>query len=202
MRSTKSQWKTIIYLVWVKLKDRDSFWNPLNEVCLVRIKEQVCEKRSTVCSHMPDFVLTGLFRSMTIAINDVLMSLYLQSYRSVTIVIYHILMCLYRQDYINPWLLQFIVYWCLCTYKTILIRDYCNASCIDVILLAGLYRSVNCNLSCIDIFVLARLYWSVTIVMHRLLISLYWQDCIDPWLVIYHLLISLYWQDYVDSLLF
>ena len=167
----------------MKLKDWDSFWNPLNEVCLVRIKEQVGEKSSTVCSHMPVFVLTGLYRSMTIAINDVLMSLYWQNYRSVTIVIYYVLMCLYRQDYIDPWLLLFIVYWCLCTGRTISIRDYCN-------------------LLCIDVFVPTRLYWSVTIVMHRVLMSLYWQDCIDPWLVICHVLISLYWQDYVDPWLF
>jgi hypothetical protein len=40
----------------VKLKDRASFFSfflekPLYEVCLIRIKEQVSEKRSTVCTH-------------------------------------------------------------------------------------------------------------------------------------------------------
>jgi hypothetical protein len=39
----------------VKLKDRASFFSffekPLYEVCLIRIKEQVGERRSTVCTH-------------------------------------------------------------------------------------------------------------------------------------------------------
>ena len=40
----------------MKLKDRASFFSfflekPLYEVCLIRIKEQVGEKRSTVCTH-------------------------------------------------------------------------------------------------------------------------------------------------------
>ena len=61
MRSTKSpnlklfSERTSFILRNVKLKDRASFFSifekPLYEVCLIRIKEQVGERRSTVCTH-------------------------------------------------------------------------------------------------------------------------------------------------------
>jgi hypothetical protein len=56
MRSTKSlslelfSEKTSSILRNVKLKDFRFSWETLYEVCLIQIKEQVGEKRSTVCA--------------------------------------------------------------------------------------------------------------------------------------------------------
>ena len=139
------------------------------------------------------FVLAELYWPLIIVIHHVLMSLYWQDYivrdycnwscidvfvlaglyRSVTLVMYHVLIYLYWQDYIDPWLLLFFMYWWLCTYRTISIRDYCNLSFIDVSVLAGLYRSV-------------------TFIIFHVLMALYWHDYIYPWFDIYHASMVLY----------
>ena len=129
------------------------------------------------------FVLAGLYRSVACNLSCIDFFVLAGLYRSVTIVMYHILVTLYWHDYIDPWLLQFIMYWFLCTGRSVSIRDYCNLSCIDVFVPAGLYRSVTCDLSCIHIFVLARLYRSVTFVIYHVLISLWRQDYVNPWLM-------------------
>jgi hypothetical protein len=115
-------------------------------------------------------------------------------------VIYQVLISLYWQDCIDPWLLYFIVYWCLCIGRTVSIRDLWFI--MYSYICTGRTVSIRdyCNLSCIDFFVLAGLYRSVTFVIYHVLIALWRQDYVNPWLlkcILYW--VFLYRQDYIHS---